>query len=601
MIERYGYWNKVLHVDLTAGTTSIEEPGDDFFRTFGGGRAMAAHYLLKHVPVGADPLGPEDVLVFAPGVITGSPVPGAGRHSVGTMGPLSGGIAESEAGGFWGAELKRAGWDGIVVRGASSKPVYLYINNDRVELRDAGHVWGKVTGEVEDILREELEEPRLRVAQCGPAGENLVRFACIMNDGKEASGRGGTGAVMGSKKLKAVAVRGTTPVPVADKAAVVEIGKWVSSTLETKHAGFAMYGTGAAMQGKDLEGGTPSRNFKLGQFEGISKVDAVAVAENYRIQMDACFACSVRCKKVVQIEQSEANAGTTSKGVPIRSDPEGRWSVDPRYGGPEYESLASLGGNLNVDDLVAVCKANEMCNYLGMDSISAGATIAWAMEAFEKGLITVEDTDGQPLRFEHGGDVVTWLERIARREGYGDVLAEGSQRVAERVGMGSEQFLTTCKGVEMGMHDPRHMKGMRHTYLLSPTGGDHCNPTSDRAGVRNTAGICIFLQYDDEQTLDIVRAVTGWDVTQDDLLAVSRRGQALARLFNLRHGFTRADDVLPLRFQEDLPKHKGLSAEFQAGLVNGYYEQQGWDEEGVPTPKTLAKLGIMEDFISLEV
>ncbi|MCA9831837.1 MAG: aldehyde ferredoxin oxidoreductase family protein [Dehalococcoidia bacterium] len=599
MTERFGYWNKVLHVDLSAGTTTVEEPGDAFFRLYGGGRAMAAHYLLKHVPVGADPLGPENVFVLAPGVVTGAPVPGAGRHSVGAMSPLSGGIAESESGGFFGAELKRAGWDGIVVHGASEKPVYLYINNDQVELRDASHLWGKITGDVEDILKTETGEARLRVAQCGPAGENLVRFACVMNDGKEAAGRGGTGAVMGSKKLKAVAVRGTIAVPVADKGALSETAKWVSSTLDTSHRAFHEYGTGAAMQGKNLEGGTPSRNFKLGQFDAVPMIDAVAVAENYRIQMDACYACSVRCKKVVQIEESAANEGVTRKGVPIRSDPQGRYSVDPRYGGPEYESLASLGGNLNVDDLVAICKANEMCNYLGMDSISAGATIAWAMEAYEKGLITIEDTEGQHLRFSHGDDVIAWLSKIAFREGYGDVLAEGSQRVAERIGMGAEEFLTTCKGVEMGMHDPRHMENMRHTYLLSPTGGDHCSPTSDRAGVRNAVGLCNFLQYDGAQTVDIINAVTGWGLDDNDLVTMAHRGQTLARLFNVRHGFTRADDVLPRRFEEDLPKHKGLSPDFQDRLVSEYYAEQGWDPDGNPTADGLRELGITSAFVSL--
>ena len=459
-----------------------------------------------------------------------------------------------------------------------------------------------MTGDVEDAIREEHGDPRIRIAQCGPAGEHLVRFACVMNDGKEAAGRGGMGAVLGSKKLKAVAVRGTIPVPIADKSILTSTAKWVSGTLEENHANFSAYGTGVAMEGKNLAGGTPSRNFQLGQFEAIRKIDAVAVGDNYRIQMDACYACSVRCKKVVQIEMSEADAagaGTTRKGAPIAFDPQGRYRVDPRYGGPEYESLASLGGNLNVDDLVAICKANEMCNYLGLDSISTGATIAWAMEAYEKGLITSEDTDGQPLRFEHGDDVVKWIGKIAMREGYGDVLAEGSQRVAQKIGMGSEQFLTTVKGVEMGMHDPRHMPNMRQTYLLSPTGGDHGSPTSDRMGLRNAVGICSFLQYDDAQTLDIMRAVTGWDLTADEVQTIAHRGHTLARLFNVRHGFTRADDVLPVRFQEDLPMHKGLSPEFQDNMVQEYYAFQGWDENGVPTPECLAQLGIAEDFVSL--
>ncbi|MDA0352830.1 MAG: aldehyde ferredoxin oxidoreductase family protein [Chloroflexi bacterium] len=599
MTERFGYWNKVLHVDLNAGTTSIEEPGDAFYRMYGGGRAMSAHYLLKHVPAGADPLGPDNVFVFAPGVITGAPVPGAGRHSVGAKSPLSGGIAESEAGGFWGAELKRAGWDGIVIHGASDKPVYLYINDDTVEIRDASHLWGKITGDVEDAIRAEHDDPRIRIAQCGPAGENLVRFACVMNDGKEAAGRGGMGAVMGSKKLKAVAVRGTMSVPIADKSVLTSTAKWVSSTLEQNHSNFSAFGTGVAMEGKNLDGGTPSRNFKLGQFDQIRKIDAVAVGENHRIQMDACFACSVRCKKVVQIEMSEADAGVTKKGVQISYDPQGRYRVDPRYGGPEYESLASLGGNLNVDDLVAICKANEMCNYLGLDSISTGSTIAWAMEAYEKGLITIEDTDGDQLRFQHGDDVVKWIEKIAMRDGYGDVLAEGSQRVAEQLGMGSEEFLTTVKGVEMGMHDPRHMENMRETYLLAPTGGDHGSPTNDRNGLRNAVGICSFLAYDNDQTMEILKAVTGWDIDAEEMKTIAHRGHTLARLFNNRQGFTRADDVLPVRFQEDLPMHEGLSPEFQDGLVMKYYDFQGWDENGVPTPAGMAALGLTEEAVAL--
>jgi len=599
MAERYGYWNKVLHVDLTAGETSIEEPGDEFYRMYGGGRALVAHYLLKYVPAGTDAFSPDNVFVFAPGVVTGAPVPGAGRHCVGAVSPLSGGIAESEAGGFWGAELKRAGWDAIVVRGVSEKPVYLYISDDEVELRDASHLWGKVTGEVEDTIREEFGDQFIRVTQCGPAGENLVRFACVMNDGKEAAGRGGMGAVLGSKKLKAVAVRGTQPVPIADKEILKTTAKWVSSTMDDVHSGFHDYGTGAAMEGKDLAGGTPSRNWRLGQFEGIKKIDAVTVGETYRIQMDACYACSVRCKKVVQIEMSEADTSVTKKGVQIKADPQGRWRVDPRYGGPEYESLASLGGNLNVDDLVAVCKANEMCNYLGMDSISAGSTLAWAMEAYEKGLITNEDLDGEPLRFQHGDDVVNWLDKIARRDGYGDVLAEGSQRVAAKVGMGSEEFLSTVKGVEMGMHDPRHMPNMRETYMLAPTGGDHTGPTNDRSGLRNEVGMCNFLQYSDEQMLEIMRGVTGWDLTQEDLVAMAHRGHTLARLFNIRMGFTREDDKLPKRFQDALPMHEGMSPEFQNELVQKYYAFQGWDAEGVPTAEGMAALGISEEEVAL--
>ena len=307
-MDRYGYWNKILHVNLTERRTWIEEPGDAFFRRYGGGRGFIAHYLLKHVPKGADPLGPENVLIFAPGVLTGAPVPGAGRHSVGAKSPLTGGFGESEAGGFWGAELKRAGWDAIIVYGASPTPVYLWINEGQVEFRDATHLWGKITGEVQDAILAEVGDPRARVAQIGPAGENLVRFACIANELNEVAGRTGLGAVMGSKKLKAIAVRGKTSVKIADPKGLLAVAKWVSGTMDEKHRAFHEFGTGAAMQGKSLEGGMPTLNYRLGSFDKTAQVDAIAVRDQMRVKMEACYACSVRCKKVVHIEKKEEAA-----------------------------------------------------------------------------------------------------------------------------------------------------------------------------------------------------------------------------------------------------------------------------------------------------
>ncbi|MBA4179912.1 MAG: aldehyde ferredoxin oxidoreductase [Anaerolinea sp.] len=599
-MERFGYWNKILHVDLTAGTTSIEEPGDRFYRMYGGGRGFIGHYLLKHVPQGADPLGPNNVLVFAPGVLTGSPVPGAGRHSVGAKSPLSGGFGEAEAGGFWGAELKRAGWDAIVVHGASPQPVYLWVNEGTVEIRDAKHLWGKVTGDVEAAIREELGDERIRVAQIGPAGENLVRFANIGNDLNEFAGRSGMGAVMGSKKLRAIAVRGKTPVKLADQPSLLAISKWVSGTMDQVHRAFHEYGTGGAMQGKSLEGGIPAMNYREGSFDGTDKVDAIAIADEVRIEMGACYACSVRCKKVVQIEMRDEDAGVTRKGVKIAVDPKHRYRVDPKYGGPEYESLAALGTNLGVDDIVALCKSNEICNYLGMDTISAGSTIAWAMEAYEKGVLTPEDTDGVKLEFRDGDAVVKMLQMIAAREGIGDLLAEGSQRAAEKIGDGSEGYLTTVKGMEMAMHDPRHMPMMRGSYLLAPTGGDHMRQTGDKNGLRNQVGMCHFLAYDDDQTAQIINGVTGWGVDRDEMVATAHRGLTLARLFNMREGFTRADDRLPKRFHEDLPKHKGLTDEELEKIVTDYYVEQGWDPEtGAPTRETVSALGLEADAVGL--
>jgi aldehyde:ferredoxin oxidoreductase len=598
---RFGYWNKILHVQLGDRTTWIEEPGDAFFRRYAGGRGLIAHYLLRYVPKGADPLGPDNVLVIAPGVVTGAPVPGAGRHSVGAKSPLTGLFGESESGGFWGAELKRAGWDAVVIHGVSPRPVYLWINDGAVEFREADHLWGRITGEVEEAIVEELGDPRVKVAQIGPAGENLVRFACIANDLNEVAGRTGMGAVMGSKRLKAIAVRGRIPVKIADQKALTAVAKWVSSTMDQNHRAFHEFGTGAAMQGKNLEGGMPTLNYRMGAFDQVAKVDAIAVREQVRVQMKACYACSVRCKKVVHIEEKEEAARQVSEAVyqgalRVAFDPLHRYRVDPRYGGPEYESLASLGVNLGVDDLIAVCKSNEMCNYLGMDTVSLGATLAWAMECFERGILTLEDTDGVPLRFHDADGVVKLIEMVAYRRGVGDLLAEGSRGAARRIGRGSEAYLTTVKGLEMAMHDPRHMPVMRASYLLAPTGGDHMRQTGNRNGHRNQVGLCHFLAYDDQQSLDILNAVTGWGATPDEMVVQAHRGLTLARLFNLREGMTRADDRLPARFGEALPKHSGLTSEQLDTIVTDYYVEQGWDPAtGVPTDQTIRDLELTED------
>lgn len=599
-----GYNGKMLSVNLSTGEITTEQIADETYRKYLGGYGIGARFALDRIPKGADPLGPDNMLGFFPGLLTGTPLFGQ-RFQVVAKSPLTGGWGDANCGGDFGPILKHAGWDGVMVTGQATTPKMLMIDNDQVQLVDAGEYWGMDAIDCEDALQAKYGKKatgkQCSVALIGPSGENLSLISGVCNERGRLAARSGVGAVMGSKKLKAIAVRGKTAVKIADQPALTGIAKWVSGTLEQNHRAFHEFGTGGAMQGKSLEGGMPTLNYRLGSFEHVAEVDAVAVRDQVRVRMTACYACSVRCKKVVHIEQREEDAKlaeeTTYKGkTHVAHDPKGRWRVDPKYGGPEYESLASLGVNLGLDDLIAICKSNEICNYLGMDTVSAGATLAWAMECYEKEIITAADTGGIPIRFHDAEGVVAWLERIANREGFGDLLAEGSLRASKIIGKGSEQLLTTVKGMEMAMHDPRHMPPMRASYLLAPTGGDHMRQTGNKNGVRNQVGMCHFLAYDDDQSLDILNAVTGWGATAEELITTAHRGLTLARLFNLREGFTRADDALPPRFSEDLPKHQGLTKAELDQIVTDYYIEQGWDPEtGVPLPETLRELEIEED------
>ncbi len=577
-----GYWDRVLHVDLDHCETRVESLGDAFWRRHMGGRSLIAHYLLREVPKDADPLGFDNILVFACGVLTGLPFPGAGRHSVGAKSPLTGAFGESEAGGFWGAELRHAGWDAIVVHGRATKPVYLWIADDHVEFRDAGHLWGKETGEVEDTIRQAHGDRLVRIAQTGIAGEHGVRYALVVNDLNEVAGRTGMGAVMASKNLKAIAVRGTRKMTVADNTPIQQTSRWVIDTMEDNHYNFHHYGTGAAMLGKHLEGHLIVRNFQDGQWtpQQVTGIDAKTFAESpYRQKMDGCYACSVRCKKRAKDEAM---------------------GVEPRYGGPEYETLGATGTNLQVDDLPVLLRINQRLNRVGIDSVSFGGTVAWAMECYERRLLTDADAGGIPLQWGDGATVLKLIDLVARREGpLGDLLADGALAAARRLGRDSEQYVVHVKGLEVAMHDPRAMRPMLENYPITPTGGDHTGAGRHRTSLRNTVGVCQFLAYDEPRITGLVRGATGWDVTDEELRAVVSRGLSLARLYNLREGITSADDRLPKRLHQPLLKgplsDKTLAEEEVRSIVTEYYAEQGWDTTtGAPLLGTLEALEIAE-------
>ncbi len=580
MSDRFGSWGKLLRVDLATREIGTQELDAEWYRRYPGGRSLIGWILLSEVPQGANPLGPENRLVFAPGVLTGAPLSGASRHSVGAKSPASGGFGESEVGGFWGAELKKAGWDGIVVSGASSTPVYLWIKDGAVEIRDAARLWGLETGDTEETLKQEVGERLARVCEIGPAGEQLVRFAGIVNDYKDIAGRSGMGAVMGSKRLKAIVVRGSKQVPLADKAAVLAQGRWVADTLQENHWPFHNFGTGMGLEGYTKVGGMAVRNYDGGAFEHAADISAEALVEKgYRIKMEACWACSVRCKKVVRLENP--------------------YPVDPKYGGIEYESIAAMGANCGIGDLALLCKANERCNALGLDTISAGALIAWVMDCRRAGILPDASFDGAAAVFGNGKALLAGIEAIAHRRGLGDALAEGSREAARR--LGGEDLTIETKGLELAMHDPRQRteygRSVRVSYMTSPTGGDHMLSNLRPRSMRNSVGMCFFLKYDEPRMLEILNGVTGWGWTKKELDEVGERGLALARLFNLREGLGAEEDRLPkklLRPQVSGPLAKvRLDPDELRAQVRAYYKDLGWSEdEGRPLPATLERLGV---------
>ena len=610
----YGYNGKTLRVNLTDETIRIEEPPESWYRNYLGGMGAIAYHLLREVPRGADPLSPGNILLMAPGVISGAPFSGSGRNAVGGLSPLTGGFGEADAGGYWGAELKHAGFDQIIVEGASEAPVWLWVEDGKAEIRDGSELWGLEVAECQDAMREELGEPRARTALIGQAGEGLSRLACVINDLTHVAGRCGLGAIMGSKRLKGVAVRGRNPPELADAERVKEMAGHFARQIREDPPGLSVNGTGSDMDAGAETGNLPTRNFRDGEFWEAAEIDAIAVKNRYRVGMGTCYACAVACKKEVELETP--------------------YKVEARYGGPEYETLGAFGSDCGVGDLAAICKANELCQRYGLDTIGAGATLAFTMECFEEGIITPEMTGGIDLRFGNAEAMLQALELLGKREGIGDILAEGTKRAAERLGGGAERFAVHVKGQELPMHEPRYKRGLGLGYAVSPTGADHCHnlhdpivegdswvklrpfgitggvPIESLGGEKvraykywmemrvlaNCLSVCHFPSWSFTDYVELTKAVTGWDVTMFELVKVAQRTLNLARITNLRRGFTAADDWLPPRMFQ--PQTSGALSETAVipeelrKAIDLYYEMMGWDGEGVPRMGALHELGI---------
>jgi len=608
------FTGKILRVNLSKEKISSENLEESFYRRYFGGRGLIAYYLLRELNPRIDPLDPENKLIFACGPVTGTPVSGSGRNSVGAKSPLTGAYGEAEAGGFWGAELKQAGFDAIIVEGKTTEPVYLWIHDQKVELRDASRLWGLEIKKSQETIRNDLGDNSVKVSQIGPGGEKLVRYASVVNDMNHVAGRCGMGAVMGSKNLKAVAVKGSTRVPVRKPKRLRKLARWMAQNVGNVAHALHTYGTGDSMDVMEETGNLPIRNFRDGDFPEVDQISAVAVKEHVRVGMGTCFACVVACKKEVKVKEP--------------------WNVNPAYGGPEYETLASLGSNCGVSDLKAVCKANELCQRYSIDTISTGVTISFAMECFERGLLTKEDTDGIDLSFGNAESMVKMVELIGEKSGLGALLAEGTKRVAKHIGNGAEEFAVHVKGQEVPMHDPRLKRGEALGYAVSPTGADHVHNIHDTflypqlpkryesLGILEAVSIedfgprkirlfkyvmewrtlnnflvmCLFTPWSVIQKVEIVRSVTGWNTTAFELMKVVERGNTLARIFNIREGFTEKDDWLPPRFFQ--PKTSGTLSktsvnpkELQKAKLT-YYDMMGWTEHGVPKQGTLEELDI---------
>lgn len=619
------FHGKILHVDLTRGETSIEEPPEAFYRTYGGGSAMGTFYLLRDLPRGADPLGPQNLLTFFTGPITGLPVSGQSRICINALSPLSGGIGDSQAGGFAPAALKFAGFDGIVVKGASPRPVYLHLAEGKAELLDAAGLWGRSTEEVDRLLGE--KHGKVEVMQIGPAGEKLARLAAIMNMHNRANARTGVGAVMGSKRLKAVVLQGTARLQAADPKTISRQHKEGTRNIEEipDMKGIGLNGTADVVPFQNSIGSLPTFNYNEGSFEKFLDISGERMRETILKERDTCYACTVRCKRVVETEFQGQK-------------------VEPTYGGPEYETLATFGSYCGVADLGAIALCNQLCNAFGLDTIGTGATIAFAMECFEKGLLTATDTGGLELRFGNAAAMVALVRQMGERRGLGDLLADGSARAAEKIGKGAEQCLITTKGTEAPAHMPQAKKSLGLIYAVNPFGADHQSSEHDplyEEGVgefylkrlasmglttpqppgsmtdekiryayrtqcfysaMDTYSLCQFVfgpsweLYGPLETAEILSAGTGWDVTVEEILTVGERRLNMMRAFNARHGFTRKDDTLPRKFLEPLQGSGptagvAWSREELERVKDVYYRLAGWDAAtGNPTPQKLESL-----------
>ncbi len=608
-----GYMGKILRINLNEKTITEEGLNPADLRQFIGGSGLGAKFLFQETGKKTDPLGPENVLIYLTGPFVGTPVPTSGRHCIVAKSPLTGIWGEADVGGKFGVWLKSLGYDGLIVKGASDHPVYIYLGGNKAEIRDARQLWGKDTFEIESALQEELGH-EIALSCIGIAGENLVKFASIMHEGKHAraGGRCGLGAVMGSKKLKAIVLkRGSLRPEVSSREELSADLKKVIPRLKEVKKDSTAFGTSRSILPGEAIGDLPIKNWQMGDWsEGAQKINGRKMAETILVGRYACNQCPVACGRTVKI--------TEGPYAPVDG------------GGYEYETGALLGSNLLIDDMGAISKANELCNRYGMDTISAGSVIAFAMEAFEKGILTEKDTDGLRINWGDAGVSLQLIEMIAKRQGIGDLFAEGSKRAADAIGKETSRFAIQVKGLDLPGHEPRCFNGLGLAYATSNRGACHTNSfvyvymgrTSDPSlgiekpfdrlshegtgrlvsvvqdfmGLCDSLNICKFTAFG-LQAGDVHRWlnwVTGWDTTLQEFLEIGERNYNLKRLYNVKCGVDRKNDTLPDRILKlnRVGLHSPEKMPELEKMLDEYYAARGWDENGIPRKGKIAKLGL---------
>ena len=602
-----GWAGRVLEIDLSLGTHRVDDLNPEWARSFIGGRGLGARYLFELMEDPAcDPFAPENVLIFATGPLTGTNASCGARYMVVTKGALTNCITTSNSGGHFGPELKFAGFDLLILKGRAPEPCYVWIHDEEVEIRDASRVWGRGVWDSEDMIREDIGVPGAKIASIGPAGENLVRFAAVMNDKHRAAGRSGVGAVMGSKNLKAVGVKGSREIPLANPTKFLE-AQWAKKKSLKESRGrqnFTKLGTSSTLMPINAIGALPTRNFQETVFEGAERISGETINDDYVIHHKACFACTIACGRVSQISE-EAGGRFTMHTSPRN------WSMAGE--GPEYESMYGFGPECGVDDPEAIIAAHWLCNDYGMDPISAGATIGAAIELSKNGLMN-DPMTGDQLEWDDPGKMLQLLEDTAFRRGLGNEIAEGSKRMGEKYGR--PEVAMVSKGQEFAAYDGRAMQGRGLSYATSNRGACHLKAevlradyqepshegkaelvatTENKVSTLDSSGLCLFLNsgasFDDY--LAEFNAATGADLSMDDFILAGERIWNLERLFNLRAGITPADDTLPKRMlSEPIPSgpRKGMVNKLDEMLPE-YYGLRDWPG-GIPSQEKLAELGL---------